>query len=718
MKVFAIILALFLLLPAGTAQVKKSKGPAKKTITPAKESLAWQLDEFFKWIVHTKDMIPRPKTKTVPFYALEQLNLEGSVKENSFKFTIKGSVVAEEAMLIPLFGKPHHVMLQNVTINNQPAVVGFDKYNHYFVRCDMKNFTIRGEMSLRNEMSFSVPGPLNLFTASLSDGRVVEGNRLPGLKNAVIHLAYARKDKAEKSDLPPLFHVARALRVRKEVTFEYRVTARSGSEMSTIQLPLLFSEIVLEVPGIRGWKQQNKQLVVPVSGRNISFTVQGRFAPGALKDHGSFEPDPRSNYEWWLIESDMEHRVRVDTDGKQVDSSESPIPKLLSSPKLFLLTKGQKLNMEIQQLATMDALAVVVSSQTREVTWTREGELVAEDILDYRNNGIDYMAFNCSGKPLYFEIDNKAKKILSENPEDETSLLVPLKKGEHSARVQSISHLEPALFFGVLAIPTASHQLTISRNTIRLGLPSRIVPLWFTGGEGIRSPADVGDVVCVLAALLAVFLFLEQKKSRIAGFIALAGLYFVYAPLFFIILAAAIVIPLVRYIRKKCRGWKCWVNLGAVTVVALAALFIIPNFMTRMDSGSLRYMEKSSYAPGADKNKKEMQVGQRAIPNQQLQLEDKLGNMYFSGKNVVKGVTPVPLPMPDYDRSLSVTRELVTPENPLHPRLIYATRAALYPLLILWLGCLVYMGILVRPRLKPLLENLKGALRNEKKESD
>ena len=71
---------------------------------------------------------------------------------------------------------------------------------------------------------------------------------------------------------------------------------------------------------------------------------------------------------------------------------------------------------------------------------------------------------------------------------------------------------------------------------------------------------------------------------------------------------------------------------------------------------------------------------------------------------MVEGVKPVALPMPHYDRQLTVSRELVTQERPLSPTLIYVTAMALYPLLLLWVCCLVYSGIVLKPGLKPWLE--------------
>lgn len=115
-----------------------------------------------------------------------------------------------------------------------------------------------------------------------------------------------------------------------------------------------------------------------------------------------------------------------------MDSSRSPVKKKLSSSRLFLLSKGQDISIKVHPLTTLEALAVVITSQFRKIIWTKNGELVAEDRVSYLNNGIDYIPFNCSGKPIYLELDESPKAILSDNPGQEGQLLIPLKEGEHS----------------------------------------------------------------------------------------------------------------------------------------------------------------------------------------------------------------------------------------------------------------------------------------------
>lgn len=718
--ILVLIISLFFWQPVYGQQkkaVNASQNESDSIGSFQKGSLAWQLDEFMKWVMKTRNLVPREKVDQEPYYVIESLVISGSVAQNRFSFSMTGSVVSDSPLLVPLFGYPHQVILKNIMIDNEPAVTGFSGMDYYYVSTGKKHFTIRGEMSLRNEMSFFVPGPVNFFTADLTDGRIVEGNVLPALEQTVIHLESGKKEEKAELNLPPLFQVSRAIRIRKEITFEYQVHVRSGSEISSVTLPVKNNEIILEIPGINGWKQSNGELIVPVSGRDIIFSVQGR-----LPKIGTFEPDPRSSYEWWLIESDMEHRVYVKTSGKQVDSSESPIPKKLTSPKLYLLTKGQNLNIQINALTAMEALAVVIPSQYRTIVWTREGEMVAMDEIRYRNNGLDYIPFDCKGKPLYFEIDGQANKILSENSTDKTRVLIPLQKGEHQVRVQSIiKGFKPGLFGGIMRIPVPSHELTISQDSIELRLPSSIIPLWFTGGEGIRSPIGFGDAFAILISLVLALIVFKEIRPRLALFIALCGFYFIIPALFIGFLVLLVVIIIIKLIWYFLAGWKRWVALviGALAIIISVGVsfeylnrYELHGGMTFQKDQSDAYDSGTSYdrPPGKFRTETEAdeeQIGQRAMPAQMNEPADKLGNVFFNGKNVVEGVTPVELPMPGYDYALSVSRELVTVDRPLSPSLIYITRSILIPFVLIWIFCLIYTAIVLTPKMKSQLVKIK-----------
>lgn len=696
------ILLLFVLLQMTVMGTDKGPPPTK--------SLAWQMEELMNWLIKTRNLVPDKETSGTPFYVIDSLDLSGSVDKNRFTFHMKGHVISKQPVLVPLFGPPDGVMLKNVTLNGQPAVVGFEDKNFYFVRTKETNFAVTGDISFLEQLGFTVPGPVNLFSADFSDGRVVEGNFLPGVKQATLHLKSGGKDQNIETDVKPLFQIARAVRIQKEVTFEYGVTVRSGKEISQVVIPMTFGEIVLEVPGVKGWKMENKNLVVPASGRSVSFTVTGRLPEAAV-----FKTDDRSSYEWWLIESDVEHRVTVDTPGKPVDASKSPLKRKLSSSRLFLLSRGQELAVRVNPLKALDAFAVGIASQFRKIIWTKGGEVVAEDRVSYNNNGLDYIPFDCKAKPLYFEVDGAAKTILSEESVPESQILVPLKKGRHSFRVQSIFKAAPSFFGGFLQVPTASHDLMVSRSSVRLGVPSGIFPLWLSGGERLKPLLDPKDFLFIGLSLLFALVLFKGVRVRIAGFVSFAGFYILFPGVSLFLAAAAFVGFLFVLTKRTQKGSKRWavfviLCLGVVGVYLLSiSYFKYAKYYHSIFSpvaAGIAYMGEPFDLPEDEKFEMRYGTPDRFDDFESQREDEKAG----TEENVIRGVIPVPLALPGYVRSITVTKELVTAKKPLTPSLFYITTVTVIPLVLCWLLCWGYVGFYHRGKIIKGMESIRKSL--------
>jgi hypothetical protein len=683
----------------------------KRELSLTPNSLAWQMEELTKWVMRTRNLVPYPTMDEPPFYVINSLELSGSVDKNRFTFSLKGSVLSDKPLLIPLFGPPDGVMLTNVTINQQPAVMGFESKNYYYVKTNKKDFIIKGEVSFLNQLSFQVPGPVNLFTSDIIDGRVVEGKKLPGLRNTVLHLETGKRNESAEILQSPLFQVSRAIRIQKEITFEYQVKVRSGTEISKVEMPMKYSEIVLDVPGVKGWKMEKRTLLVPASGRNVQFTVTGR-----LPKIGVFKADDRSNYEWWLIESDAEHRLTVNTNGKPVDSSRSPVKKKLSSSRLFLLSKGQDISIKVHPLTTLEALAVVITSQFRKIIWTKNGELVAEDRVSYQNNGIDYIPFNCSGKPIYLELDESPKAILSDKPGQEGQLLIPLEAGKHSFCVQSTLRIKPSFFGGILRVPTATHNLMVSRSSVRIGLPAGIIPVWFFGGEQVGGTIDWKDLLITGITLLLVWVFVRDFKVRIAGFTALFGLYLLSPRIYMILFLSVCLVFVFIYIKGKLKSWKKLIAFGILNLAVVGLVFFASGFFD-----IVRFIHNMQGMATAGSS------GIGSVFADYLTDEDEFESIYGGGshvlfgertirvarrsetmdENVLRGVIPVPLSLPGFKTSRTVTKESVTKDQPLIPKLFYVTWITLLPLILLWLFCWGYVGFRYRHILNQGIEDIK-----------
>src|SRR5262249_25884213 len=245
--------------------------------------------------------------------------------------------------------------------------------DHYYLYTASRRFALKGTLALEGDLALTIPGPLNTLVADVTAGAVVEGAQLMGLRNATIH--FSREGAAAASG-PTVFQLSRAIRVGREVGFEYRLVMRSGTDLGVVRLPLAFGEKVLDVAGAAGWRVEGGELVLPTSGRTAEMTVTG-----SLAGVGKFSPDARSGYEWWLLGSDPEPGVPAPGDARQVDSAESPIPRTQTSSRLFLVQKGQHIEAAVQPLVSVDVLAAVVRTHQRTVVLTQRGDLVSDDTL-------------------------------------------------------------------------------------------------------------------------------------------------------------------------------------------------------------------------------------------------------------------------------------------------------------------------------------------------
>src|SRR5688572_13611074 len=188
---------------------------------------------------------------------------------------------------LTLFGPADRVRIDGVTLDGAPASVSFEE-NRYFLLTGQRSFTLRGTLAFSSDRVLEIPGPLNRLSARLDDAGVAEGDDLSGLSAAALHLS----PRGEEARLPPVFQLARAFRVEKDISFEYRLVLQSGSEIGTVELPLTLGERVLDVPGVSGWKVEADKLFVPTAGRAATLTIEGTL-PSLTK----LSPDARSAYE-------------------------------------------------------------------------------------------------------------------------------------------------------------------------------------------------------------------------------------------------------------------------------------------------------------------------------------------------------------------------------------------------------------------------------------
>ena len=675
--------------------------------TPPAGSWGAQLDSVAQWMARRGGPAP---ACTDHCFVLTRLRLRGAAGD-AMSFSLEGSVLAPSPVAVPLFGPPGHARVDHVTENGQPAAVGFEG-DHWYVVTGSKRFTIEGTITLDGDLALVVPGPLDALDADLSRGRVVEGAHLSGLQNATVH--FDRDTRARPAAEPPVFQLARAVRIGRETTFEYRLVLRSGQDLGVVTLPLAFGEKVLDVQGATGWTVQGTSLVLPTAGRAATMTITG-----TLPSVGRFAPDARSSYEWWLVESDAEHRVQVAGDARQVEASESPIARTEPSAKLYLVSRGHHIDVTVQPLVATEVLAAVVRDQERTLVLTSRGDLVADDRLSYENDGIDWLALPTTGRAVFLATDGQAQRVMRQ-ADGADEVLVPLRTGSHTLHVQSMSTASLGVLGGWLKVPTPTHALATSRARATIGLPAGVHPVAALGGDRPWFALGVWDAGAVAISIGLAWLALRGRARRALGAAALTGLWFVSPGGWEVLTIAAVVGAAAWTAARLFSGATraaVWSLIGVVALTmggvaleagtparayrAAAAQRDLGGDATATVAAEAR-PAPAGHAAANDDDKKDGWVSGQSLDglarsrmaDVPAKAQAAAGASSLGG--IVQGVAPVALTLPDYDRSVVVTRELVTRERPFTPAVVYVTDAGLAPLVGLWLACVALLARLCR----------------------
>jgi len=655
-------------------------------------------------------------------FVLTRLELTGAA-DTGMAFSLEGAVLADSPAPIPLFGPPTHARVDKVTDNGKPAAVGFEG-DHWYVVTAPGRFVVKGTLVIDGDLALTIPGPLDALDAELSRGRVVEGAHLSGLQGMTVH--FDRAATATPAAEPPVFQLSRAVRIGREITFEYHLVLRSGLDLGVVRLPLAYGEKVLDVQGSTGWNVQGNELVLPTAGRSASMVITGTLAAV-----GKFEPDARSSYEWWLVESDAEHRVSVTGDARQVDASESPIGRTQPSARLSLVGRGQHVEVTVQPLVSTEVLAAVVRSHERTLVLTTRGDLVADDTLVYENNGIDWLSLPPTGRAVFLGTDGHAERVMRQSDDPTADVLVPLRVGSHNVRMQSVSNASIGALGGILAVPVPPHALTTSRARATIGLPSDVHPLAVLGGDSTWLAWCATDGLALAVSVGIAIAALRGRTRRVVGAVALEGLWLA-SPIAWELVVGAGAIALAAWLSARLLGRT--LRVVAWSGLALAAFILgIGSFgsmraaahhdgWAQGDQGGevTRSATVTTVPVDAPAAAREVpatpepspvagQVAQGVVADGEFRGMDKLeakqgsrgyafggdiGN--FNGRlalgGITQGVAPVALTLPGYARSVTVTRELVTKERPFTPSVVYVTTTGLAPLVALWLVSVAWLA--------------------------
>lgn len=640
-------------------------------------------------------------------WVLDRLHFTGAMDKGSVDFELTGELLQKGSYQLPLFGPADKVRLEDVTTNGQRATLGFEE-GHYFVHTSADHFVVRGKLVLPEDRTITIVGPLNALDADVKGGRVTEGAHLTALAGGAIH--FDAEGDAPLAQ-PTVFSVARALRVGKSIEFEYKITAQSGTDLGVVHFPLRYGERVVDVAGSTGWRTESEELLLPTTGKRADVTITG-----TLTNVASFSPDARSPFEWWLLESDAEHRVLATGDAKQHDAGESPIVRKEPNSRLYLVQRGQHLDVTVQTLQSLDVLAATVRSHSRTLVLTSAGDLVAQDTLTYDNNGLDYLYFTPDGKPLYLATDGASERVMHKDGSDD--LMIPMRLGQHSVTVQSLSQTTIGTLFGRIATPGPRVPLATGSEDMTFGLPATLHPIVVTGGEQTTWPVSPSDGVALALSAIASMLALRGWKKRSLGTATMFGLWFVAKPIFFAALGAGVVSlawPLFARLSKPAR--RIVLGFGLLATVAVA----VPALVSKSEHAVMTAGASSTLAFDKDtRNAEELPMQQaQAVANlPAAKTEAKEGGLagdttrlaLIGRAGVLDGVRPVALSMPGYSQSAYASRQLVTPSRTFTPVVWYVTDTGLALVALLWLACAAGLAWLSRDRLAALRDRVRAAL--------
>ena len=582
-------------------------------------------------------------------------------------FELRGGVRAKEEIKIPLFGPPGQVRLDDVTIDGAPAAIAFDT-EHYAVFTGKPAFVVRGRISLGADQMLTVPGPIVGVDAHLQSGRLIEGERLSGVSSAVLHFDPMIDGAVAKPKVTPVFRLARAVRFARETTFEYRLTASQGDDLGTIRLPLRYGEKVTEVTGAPGWSASDGELALPTTGTTAEIVVTGTLSADAGTIR-TFTPDSRSAYEWWMVEADPEHQIETAGEGKLVEASQSPIQPQFPLPRVFLVQKGQSLEVDARSLVRGDVLAAVARASRRHVAVTGRGEVISDETIHYENNGLEHLMLSPAGKTMYLSIDGSALRILHPRA-GAGDVLVPLQAGVHGLRVQSLAdtHLWPLA--GAITIPPMTYPIATSAAETTVGLPEDVHPLAVFGGDHVRWLLGRGDLVAVLVGVVLACFGFRTRRTRILASVATAGLWFVSRDAFVVATSGLFLTGAIFLASRFFRGSRLLLASGALTVIALLG-------------GRSVLSSDATVEP-----RREMVALHPDLP----EPEHASGH---SGTDIA----PVSLSFPVSEHYVQTSRQLVSQERPFVPRIVYVTSTLVGILYAVWLAL---VGLLLWAHRGPL----------------
>lgn len=574
--------------------------------------------------------------------SVEAMTLSGDLEKNLLSVYGSGEVLSGESAKVYLFGPSDDIVIRNLRVNNLATTVSFDEKGYFFL-AEKGEFSFIGDMEVRTigQLALYVPGPVNELTFDLEHGYAIEGDRYGLFEDTVV--IQRSEDVAMLVD--GSFRYTYALRD----TFDYLVSFKAfGSTLGSYTLNLPNGETVSSVTGALKWEQAGNALILDLGGSQASVRVTGFFDATALRI------PLREDTHNVLIESDPEKKLAISTGAKEIDLSESSMSPQYPNGRAFLASAADTFSVSVKKLDLLPSLAASVRSASNTVAITQEGSVIGELNYDYANTGVDYIAVDAPGDPLYASTGYEAVKLTKDE-----KLLLSFPKTEYGQMdVVYFTTRHTMWPVDVISVPLASTELPITAMTSEIHIPGNYFVVDTFGAKGGSDVPSLKGMLLFLLIVGFVGSLLVRERRFVAMYVVFAlGLLLFDSAFFLLLIAATLFVKVRQYIQRNTLKW---ILAGAGLLVALVLFGSIAYFGVFSPS---RFMpEAADVSYSADYMEAPPEMAPAPVMKGLMELgEDEGGAITVPTRT---GVLPVRLEIPALGKRITVTNELVTLEHP------------------------------------------------------
>lgn len=579
-------------------------------------------------------------------YSISELNVSGDLNREVLTFTGEGSVLNGANVKIYLFGPRDDVLIDSLLVNGVNNALSFDSQGYYFVIND--SFTFSGDLKLLSlgQIKLLIPGPVQKLNFDLINGYVIGGSSFYSQLNDYVII---QREEVDEVLVDADFHYV----FDKENNFEYEINLNSlGDSLSSYTLNLLNGESVQSITGVLDYKISGNNLILELTGSTATVRITGKFDESDLRI-----PVIQGTHDV-LIESEAEKRLSVSTTASVIDLSESTITPEYYNAQAFLASNEDVFYTTISDLTILSSLTFSISQANNKVAVSEKGTILGQLSYYYANSGEEYLELSVPGTPLYAATSQGAVMITKQENESEVFLSIP-KTNYGNLDLTYLDTAQKLSLFNLFNVPLANSSMPISEMTTSVYLPKKYFVLWTFGAEfyeGTELPSIAG-IIIVTSVIIGVGYFYKKNKLFVLKyFIILLGLLMLNPSLFYIGLALTGFLAVKNNVSKKKVKW-LFIALIALIIISGLMVGLMNLFMIGMD---YEYYSYSGSSVQADSNAPIMEGVEKVG-------EDEEGAISITTET---GVLPVDFQIPRMGKTVTVTNNLVTLENPVSYRML------------------------------------------------